>query len=135
MRWNEVFDILFKREFQSPKSGQICLNKLYAQHGLAQGSYMFQSPKSGQICSNASYRARQRSQGILFQSPRSGQICSNKTMANLKERLNGFQSPRSGQICSNMLAFRNQHSEQECFNPLDRVKFVQILPAHRGTDG
>ena len=42
--------------------------------------------------------------------------------------LDGFQSPRSGQICSN---YREAHEQAEKlasrFNPLDRVKFVQIV--------
>ena len=44
-----------------------------------------------------------------------------------------FQSPRSGQICSNKikdeLSFIQNHV---CFNPLDRVKFVQILYMPKG---
>ena len=66
---------------------------------------------------------------LLFQSPRSGQICSNYWLLRALEfKPNfAFQSPRSGQICSNskwmiwQLDLRRQG-----FNPLDRVKFVQI---------
>ena len=66
----------------------------------------FQSPRSGQICSNASLRKEGRSFPKKFQSPRSGQICSNY-------------------ISSNHTLVGNRTS----FNPLDRVKFVQILLA------
>ena len=39
-----------------------------------------------------------------------------------------FQSPRSGQICSNVMNQSESYlvSAQRRFNPLDRVKFVQI---------
>ena len=37
-----------------------------------------------------------------------------------------FQSPRSGQICSNNRPFSTSLKKSTCFNPLDRVKFVQI---------
>ena len=39
-----------------------------------------------------------------------------------------FQSPRSGQICSNGKGDVDWSKVKEdyCFNPLDRVKFVQI---------
>ena len=39
-----------------------------------------------------------------------------------------FQSPRSGQICSNMTGEgKAKLNNFASFNPLDRVKFVQIL--------
>ena len=65
---------------------------------------------------------------ILFQSPRSGQICSNITKkVNGEEIIVAFQSPRSGQICSNELINEEKIvGEIYCFNPLDRVKFVQM---------
>ena len=45
----ELFD---EEEFQSPKSGQICLNHNKARISVyARGK--FQSPKSGQICLNS----------------------------------------------------------------------------------
>ena len=38
-----------------------------------------------------------------------------------------FQSPRSGQICSNLDSLRKKDLRRFIgFNPLDRVKFVQI---------
>ena len=67
----------------------------------------------------------------MFQSPRSGQICSNKAMEavnKLSDKLR-FQSPRSGQICLNRRAGEGKFlsvTEAARFNPLDRVKFVQI---------
>ena len=43
----------------------------------------FQSPRSGQICSNERYLAEDPTLENEFQSPRSGQICSNQVvMAN-----------------------------------------------------
>ena len=65
---------------------------------------MFQSPRSGQICSNRIWPTRLWRQK-LFQSPRSGQICSNFGAAAPMVALGEleFQSPRSGQICSNSL--------------------------------
>ena len=40
-----------------------------------------------------------------------------------------FQSPRSGQICSNVMNQSESYlvSAQRRFNPLDRVKFVQMI--------
>ena len=63
-----------------------------------------------------------------FQSPRSGRICSNRSEkdSSIQKRMS-FQSPRSGQICSNDVlrtAYRGMLAR--CFNPLDRVKFVQM---------
>ena len=115
----------------------------------------FQSPRSGQICSNPAFtlpplsvrksfnpldrvkfvqiiyvcRLGETMIAALFQSPRSGQICSNKrksmTLQSLLWKRLWFQSPRSGQICSNEnLLFHSV--EWKSFNPLDRVKFVQI---------
>ena len=65
---------------------------------------------------------------IMFQSPRSGQICSNiATAAVEKYKADLFQSPRSGQICSNAGQVESLDMDRgDCFNPLDRVKFVQI---------
>ena len=64
----------------------------------------------------------------LFQSPRSGQICLNfKPYSKSSEanEVRTFQSPRSGQICLNDVDTKNiQAFKSECFNPLDRVKFV-----------
>ena len=37
-----------------------------------------------------------------------------------------FQSPRSGQICSNEVTVAVINEYKPGFNPLDRVKFVQI---------
>ena len=67
-----------------------------------------------------------------FQSHRSGQICSNAEVKRLENELLSlmFQSPRSGQICSNHLSFYQQSCGQQRFNPLDRVKFVQIRNVH-----
>ena len=43
-----------------------------------------------------------------------------------------FQSPRSGQICSNQNHVVGEADDEEVgFNPLDRVKFVQILVGNR----
>ena len=66
---------------------------------------------------------------LMFQSPRSGQICSNLLNEATKARVEtAFQSPRSGQICSNLTPLSTEVSVLlvACFNPLDRVKFVQI---------
>ena len=62
-----------------------------------------------------------------FQSPRSGQICSNPDYVSEKANDEEFQSPRSGQICSNDFTIATLSEIVDCFNPLDRVKFVQIL--------
>ena len=40
-----------------------------------------------------------------------------------------FQSPRSGQICSNLIDTASTSRRRLSFNPLDRVKFVQIYSA------
>ena len=61
----------------------------------------------------------------MFQSPRSGQICSNLFNEQVPKDRYMFQSPRSGQICSNDKS-REIAQTEKCFNPLDRVKFVQI---------
>ena len=67
-------------------------------------------------------------EGFRFQSPRSGQICSNLAAArkSAQETAEKFQSPRSGQICSNHTWTLDAKDYPLCFNPLDRVKFVQI---------
>ena len=46
------------------------------------------------------------------------------------DRDDEFQSPRSGQICSNFIRFLNDLEPYIGFNPLDRVKFVQIRYVH-----
>ena len=125
--------------FQSPRSGQICLNFKDIKNSWAD-TVSFQSPRSGQICSNALSSSnsldiqmmsfnpldrvkfvqifRQRSRTnfgrILFQSPRSGQICSNADVAGEDfGPVYMFQSPRSGQICLNVNGddgWKNEHS-------------------------
>ena len=62
----------------------------------------------------------------MFQSPRSGQICSNDSRRLEIQIELKFQSPRSGQICSNKWALEELERLSFCFNPLDRVKFVQM---------
>ena len=47
---NELVERGYLIEFQSPKSGQICLNFRWFED--ANDYYEFQSPKSGQICKN-----------------------------------------------------------------------------------
>ena len=71
------------RLFQSPKSGQICLNLSYHKEFTWNGLFVFQSPKSGQICLNPSHRAWYNVVAKGFQSPKSGQICLN--FANIRE--------------------------------------------------
>ena len=90
---------------------------------------LFQSPRSGQICSNDFELDNTDDDDVeLFQSPRSGQICSNKFFDLLPDFELEFQSPRSGQICSNLISSGAiQKLLPKRFNPLDRVKFVQIL--------
>ena len=74
-----------------------------------------------------------------FQSPRSGQICSNSSFQRAgRVGIRPFQSPRSGQICSNKEIVTGCFQRRKSFNPLDRVKFVQIVhtrhskPTRRG---
>ena len=66
-------------------------------------SQKFQSPKSGQICLNAKKGLRAQGKSVEFQSPWSGQICLNLILAKqgLKKQNKEFQSPKSGQICLN----------------------------------
>ena len=47
-----------------------------------------------------------------------------------------FQSPRSGQICSNKRGNTTVYCNKfpGCFNPLDRVKFVQIAIGKKAWD-
>ena len=66
-----------------------------------------------------------------FQSPRSGQICSNLFNEQVPKDRYMFQSPRSGQICSNTVEGEKVIVALISFNPLDRVKFVQIYWAKR----
>ena len=87
---------------------------------------LFQSPRSGQICLNP-IRNTQIWCKNTFQSPRSGQICSNLFNEQVPKDRYMFQSPRSGQICSNEIQRFIVTVIQNRFNPLDRVKFVQIL--------
>ena len=63
---------------------------------------------------------------LSFQSPRSGQICSNCGRNAVRAKGALFQSPRSGQICSNLVLNQYETVSAERFNPLDRVKFVQM---------
>ena len=48
-------------------------------------------------------------------------------MLQAEQGVNPFQSPRSGQICSNLADGYGRDELFICFNPLDRVKFVQII--------
>ena len=90
----------------------------------------FQSPRSGQICSNLIMVWQLRYFAQMSFNPldrvKFVQIewVNNNQMPGGRE----FQSPRSGQICSNFqAALRDQDfADKMRFNPLDRVKFVQI---------
>ena len=62
-------------QFQSPWSGQICLNS--RQECLDEHATEFQSPWSGQICLNAADMLFTTADSNKFQSPWSGQICLN----------------------------------------------------------
>ena len=66
-------------------------------------SQKFQSPKSGQICLNLKAQGKEIHAKEAFQSPKSGQICLNLILAKqgLKKQNKEFQSPKSGQICLN----------------------------------
>ena len=98
------YTFVLRYAFQSPRSGQICSNKMFLTYDNLVGLALFQSPRSGQICSNEASVARIfLAASIRFQSPRSGQICSNYPGSIQSSGKFGFQSPRSGQICSNSL--------------------------------
>ena len=141
--------------FQSPRSGQICSNsyKSNPSDNFQEKSFnpldrvkfvQIGSGTENMVVSGLSFNPLDRvkfvqisaamSGGISaqlfteFQSPRSGQICSNGKFGKAFFDKLPFQSPRSGQICSNLyLTLLEIRMKVTSFNPLDRVKFVQIL--------
>ena len=88
--------------FQSPKSGQICLNLILAKQGLKKQNKEFQSPKSGQICLNQELASFFEADSAYVSIPLIG--------SNLF-KLQYLQSRKDEDLTA-------------CFNPLDRVKFV-----------
>ena len=104
------------------------INLRYQKRPMARDT--FQSPRSGQICSNLimvwqlryfaqmSFNPLDRVKFVQIEEVNNNQMPGGRE----------FQSPRSGQICSNFqAALRDQDfADKMRFNPLDRVKFVQI---------